>query len=60
MDELRVFASGTTVASLPLDPLVMREAQRSTENTFWLFPTEAVWNGLPLAVIVRACTRAGL
>ena len=53
VDELRVVASGTAVLNLPQDPLIMREAQRSTENTYWLLPTEAVWHDLPLAHIVR-------
>ncbi|EFJ16612.1 hypothetical protein SELMODRAFT_116387 [Selaginella moellendorffii] len=50
VQEMRVFASGYTEGANFLDPLVLRDEQRSSESNLWLLPSPKVFGNKTLVV----------
>ncbi|KAL8490184.1 hypothetical protein ACS0TY_025917 [Phlomoides rotata] len=51
VDEMRTFASGNTLGAPLVDPLLVREEQRSSASNLWLLPSPTVFDkGKPLVV----------
>ncbi|KAL1540313.1 lysophospholipase [Salvia divinorum] len=45
VEEMLTFASGTTLGVPLVDPLLVREEQRSSSSNLWLMPSPAVFDG---------------
>nr|GME00274.1 lecithin-cholesterol acyltransferase-like 1 [Ipomoea batatas] len=55
VDEMLTLASGNTLGVPLVDPLQVREEQRSSESNMWLLPSPAIFGGTkPLVVTPRA------
>nr|GMD80774.1 lecithin-cholesterol acyltransferase-like 1 [Ipomoea batatas]GMD96403.1 lecithin-cholesterol acyltransferase-like 1 [Ipomoea batatas] len=60
VDEMLTLASGNTLGVPLVDPLQVREEQRSSESNMWLLPSPAIFGGTkPLVVTPRAEYTAG-
>lgn len=51
VDELLTFASGNTLGVPLVDPLIVREEQRSSESNMWLLPSPAIFGGTKSLVL---------
>ncbi|XP_057794334.1 lecithin-cholesterol acyltransferase-like 1 [Salvia miltiorrhiza] len=55
VEEMLTFASGTTLGVPLVDPLLVREEQRSSSSNLWLMPSPAVFDGArPIVVTPNA------
>lgn len=55
VEEMLTFASGTTLGVPLVDPLLVREEQRSSSSNLWLMPSPAVFDGSrPIVVTPNA------
>ena len=54
VQESRNLASGYTLRAPLVDPLLVRDQQRSSESNLWLMPSPKVFGGLPLVVTENA------